>query len=132
MRLLLDTHVFLWYVGGDARVEPALRRAIANADSAYLSVASAWEMTITYQLEKLHLPEVPHPWIAVQRERHGIESLPVDEASVSHLAQLPLHHRDPFDRLLVCQALEYDLEIVTVDPVLSKYPAKIFRVGTRP
>ena len=125
MRLLLDTHIFLWYVGGDERVGSELRRAIENADAVYLSVGSVWEATIKYSLGKLSLPEPPYPWLALQRDRHGIESLPIDEASVAHLPKLEPHHRDPFDRILVCQAIEHGLQLVTADPVMSKYPAKI-------
>ena len=125
MRLLLDTHIFLWYVGGDQRVGGRLRQAIENADAVYLSVVSVWEATIKYSIGKLTLPEPPHPWLSMQREQHGIESLPIDEASVAHLPKLELHHRDPFDRILVCQSIEHGLQLVTVDPVMSKYPAKI-------
>jgi PIN domain nuclease of toxin-antitoxin system len=125
MRLLLDTHIFLWYVGGDQRVNADVRAAIENADTVYLSVVSVWEATIKYHLGKLPLPEPPHPWLSTQRELHGIESLPMDEPSVAHLSKLEAHHRDPFDRILVCQAIEHNLQIVTVDPVLSKYPVTI-------
>ncbi|HYK03259.1 MAG TPA: type II toxin-antitoxin system VapC family toxin [Thermoanaerobaculia bacterium] len=90
---MLDTHVFLWYVGGDPRVGSQIRAAIEDADLVYLSVVSIWEATIKYQLGKLHLPEPPHPWLSVQREQHGIESLPVDEATVAHLSELEPHHR---------------------------------------
>jgi PIN domain nuclease of toxin-antitoxin system len=125
MRLLLDTHIFLWYITGDERVSSHMRRAVEDSEAAYLSVVSLWEATIKYQLGKLPLPEEPHPWLAVQREQHGIEPLPLDEASVARLATLAPHHRDPFDRMLVCQALEHELTIVTVDSVLSKYPAAV-------
>jgi PIN domain nuclease of toxin-antitoxin system len=125
MRLLLDTHIFLWYVGGDPRVGGELRKAIEDADAVFLSVVSVWEATIKYRLGKLPLPEPPHPWLTVQRESHGIESLAIDEASVAHLSTLAPHHRDPFDRILVCQALEHELQIVTADTVLSRYPAKV-------
>jgi len=125
MKLLLDTHIFLWYITGDERVSPAVRRAVEDSEAAYLSVVSLWEATIKYQLGKLPLPEPPHPWLSVQRERHGIEVLPLNEASVARLGGLPLHHRDPFDRMLVCQALDQGLSIVTVDSILSKYPAKL-------
>jgi PIN domain nuclease of toxin-antitoxin system len=125
MRLLLDTHIFLWYVGGDQRVGGNLRQAIENADAVYLSVVSVWEATIKYSIGKLPLPEPPHPWLSVQREQHGIESLPIDEASVAHLPTLDPHHRDPFDRILVCQAIEHGLQLVTADPIMSKYPAEI-------
>jgi PIN domain nuclease of toxin-antitoxin system len=123
MRLLLDTHIFLWYITGDERVAPSMRQAIEDSDASYLSVVSLWEATIKYQLGKLPLPEEPHPWLSVQRELHGIEPLQLDEASVARLAD-PTHHRDPFDRMLVCQALEHELLIVTVDSVLSRYPAQ--------
>jgi PIN domain nuclease of toxin-antitoxin system len=89
-------------------------------------VVSLWEATIKYHLGKLELPEQPHPWLSVQRQLHGIASLPIDEASVAHLSMLDPHHRDPFDRILICQALQHKLQIVTVDPVLSRYPAKTY------
>jgi PIN domain nuclease of toxin-antitoxin system len=125
MRLLLDTHIFLWYVSGDRRVGANVRTVVENAEAVYLSVVSVWEATIKYYIGKLALPEPPHPWLSEQRERHGIESLPIDEKSVAHLSKLEPHHRDPFDRILICQAIEHGLQIVTVDPVLSRYPAKI-------
>src|SRR5437763_1393908 len=126
MRLLLDTHIFLWYITGDERLPTSFRQAIEDSQAAYLSVVSLWEATIKYQLGKLPLPETPHPWLSVQAEQHGIESVPLDQASVARLSSLALHHRDPFDRMLVCQALEHDLLIVTVDSVLSKNPAQLF------
>jgi PIN domain nuclease of toxin-antitoxin system len=125
MRLLLDTHVFLWYITGDRRIATFVRRAIEEADAVYLSVASVWEVTVKYHLGKLPLPEPPHPWVRNQREQHDFESLALDEASVAHLGSLHAHHRDPFDRILVCQAIEHDLHVVTVDPVFEKYPAKL-------
>jgi len=131
MRLLLDTHIFLWYIAGDTRVGARTRAAIEDAEGAYLSVVSVWETAIKYQIGKLSLPEPPHPWLSVQREQHGIESLPIDEASVAHLSKLELHHRDPFDRILVCQAIEHGLQIVTIDHVFSRYPAKVLRPDER-
>lgn len=125
MRLLLDTHIFLWYITGDQRVRPGVRELIEGATAVYLSVASLWEATIKYQLGKLPLPEPPHPWLSQQRQQHGIETLAVDEASIAHLSSLEAHHRDPFDRLLICQAIEHDPQLVTVDAPLSKYPVKL-------
>lgn len=125
MKLLLDTHVFLWFITADERVQPDLRAVIENADVVYLSAVSIWEATIKYQLGKLPLPEKPHPWLQIQRERHGFEALPVDEAAIAHLGDLEAHHRDPFDRLLICQAIDRGLQIVTVDGVFSKYPVKL-------
>ena len=125
MRLLLDTHIFLWYIVGDRRIRPVMRATIENADSVYVSVASIWEATTKYRLGKLALPEPPHPWLSTQREEHGFESLVIDEAIVAHLSSLELHHRDPFDRILICQAIEHDLQVVTVDPVMGNYPVKL-------
>jgi PIN domain nuclease of toxin-antitoxin system len=101
--------------------------AIENAEVVFLSVVSLWEATIKYQLGKLPLPEAPYPWLFNQSDQHGFASLPVDGRSVARLSTLHPHHRDPFDRMLVCQALEHELQIVTVDPVFSNYPVKQFR-----
>jgi PIN domain nuclease of toxin-antitoxin system len=125
MRLLLDTHIFLWYITGDERLPGHFRRAIEESDAAYVSVVSLWEATIKHHLGKLQLPDSPHPWLSDQREQHGIESLPLTEAAVARLGALHLHHRDPFDRMLVCQSLEHDLLIVTVDAAFANYPANL-------
>jgi len=77
---------------------------------------------IKHQLGKLPLPEQPGQYLPEQRRRHAISSLPVDEASVARLAGLPPLHRDPFDRLLVCQALEHGLTLITVDDAVRAYP----------
>jgi PIN domain nuclease of toxin-antitoxin system len=107
MRLLLDTHIFLWYISGDARLPDALRDSIRNPEhEVYLSVVSLWEAIIKYQLGKLPLPHPPEHYLPTQRARHQIVSLSLDEASVRQLAKLPSIHRDPFDRMLICQAMD--------------------------
>jgi len=125
MRLLLDTHIFLWFITGDERLSPHFRKSIEDADAAYLSVVSVWEVAIKYQLGKLPLPAPPNPWLLEQREHHGIESLSLSERAVSRLSELPEHHKDPFDRMLVCQAIEEQLMLVTVDPTVEKYPTRL-------
>ena len=126
MRLLLDTHIFLWYITGDKRLPEDKRESIRNSDNeVYLSVVSLWETIIKYQVGKLQLPQQPEVYLPIQRERHQIFSLSLDEASVSHLAQLPPIHRDPFDRMLVCQANVHGLRIVTVDDIIMQYPVQI-------
>lgn len=126
MRLLLDTHIFLWFISGDARLPTDWRERIRDPDSAvYLSVVSLWEALVKYRLGKLPLPHPPESYLPTQRARHQIASLSLDEASVCHLSSLPRAHRDPFDRMLVCQALEHGLSIVTVDPVFGAYSAPI-------
>src|SRR5919197_2969757 len=120
MRLLLDTHIFLWYISGDARLPEHLGDSIRNPDhDVYLSVVSLWEAIVKHQLGKLPLPQSPESYIPTQRARHQIASLSLYEASVRHLTQLPAIHRDPFDRLLICQAIEHGLTIVTVDRVFG-------------
>jgi PIN domain nuclease of toxin-antitoxin system len=126
MRLLLDTHIFLWFISGDARLPTEWRERIRDTDNAvYLSVVSLWEALVKYRLGKLPLPHPPESYLPTQRARHQIASLSLDEASVCHLSILPAAHRDPFDRMLVCQALEHGLSIVTVDPVFEAYPVPL-------
>jgi PIN domain nuclease of toxin-antitoxin system len=115
MKILLDTHIFLWLISGD-------RRLSTDSDNAvYLSVISVWESSIKYQLGKLPLPEPPEIYLPKQRDLHQIDSLAIDERSVIQLAKLLLLHRDPFDRMLVCQALENGLTIATVDGAVRTY-----------
>jgi len=126
MRLLLDTHVFLWYISGDPHLPAIFRDRIQEpANEAYLSVASVWEAVMKYSLGKLPLPGPPAEYLPRQRERHWIASLPIDEMALTHLAKLPLHHRDPFDRILIAQALQHDLTVATVDDAVRAYPAKL-------
>ncbi len=130
MKLLLDTHVFLWFISGDSRLSTSWTDAIRNQENeVYLSAVSCCEVIIKHALGKLPLPEPPATYIPIQRARHQIESCPLDEDSIRHLATLPLAHRDPFDRALACQALEHELVIVTVDKAFQEYPAPIFDSG---
>ena len=123
MRLLLDTHIFLWFVVGDSKLPARMREAITNPENeVFLSVVSLWEIIIKYALGHLPLPEPPEIYIPTQRKFFSIESLPVDEGSVFQVARLPLLHRDPFDRLLIGQAIEHDLKLVTVDTAIRTYP----------
>ena len=122
MKLLLDTHIFLWFISGDSRLSTGVRDAVRNSDNeVYLSVISVWEATIKYQLGKLPLPESPETYLPKQRDLHQIFSLSLNESSVAQLAQLPLLHRDPFDRMLIRQALQNDLTIATVDAAIRAY-----------
>src|SRR3954468_13413938 len=123
MRLLLDTHVFLWYITADAKLPATFRAAITDpANEVFLSVASVWEAVIKYDLGKLPLPAPPAAYLPQQRDAHGIAALPIDEGAMTHLARLPALHRDPFDRMLVAQALQHGLTVATVDPDVAAYP----------
>lgn len=126
MRLLLDTHVFLWYLSANPRIPDRARAAVQDpTNDVFLSAASVWEAVIKYYLGKLSLPAPAEQYLLRGRERHGISTLPVDEGAMVHLVSLPPLHRDPFDRMIVAQALQFGMTIVTVDPVVSSYPASI-------
>ncbi|HEV3263297.1 MAG TPA: type II toxin-antitoxin system VapC family toxin [Gemmataceae bacterium] len=104
----------------------AFRDAIRDpANEVYLSVASVWEAVIKYALGKLPLPEAPAEYLPRQREVHRITTLPVEEGALMHLASLPLLHRDPFDRILIAQALQHGLRLVTVDDAVRAYPVPV-------
>ncbi len=123
MKIILDTHIFLWFITNNKRLADKYYDAISNQDNEiYLSVVSVWEATIKYQLGKLPLPEFPEIYLPQQRERHLISSLSITETTITQLAKLPPLHNDPFDRLLLCQSLEHDLIIITEDKAILSYP----------
>ncbi len=125
MRLLLDTHAFLWWVADDRRLSRKARAAIASRDSAcFLSMASVWEMAIKVGLDRLELPSSVDRFVSEQMAANAFEPLPIDLGHAGDVARLPFHHRDPFDRLLVAQALGEGLTIVSADPVFAKYGVK--------
>jgi PIN domain nuclease of toxin-antitoxin system len=122
MKLLLDTHIFLWFIAKDSRLPILFRDAIREPNNeVFLSVASLWEIVIKYNLGKFPLPQSPEIYIPHERQKHQIKSLLISESSLKYLASLPNLHRDPFDRLLVSQALSRNLMIVTVDTDIMKY-----------
>lgn len=99
--------------------------SIRNPDNAvFLSVVSIWETIIKFQLGKIPLPQPPDIYLPLQRKRHFISSLILDENSIRHLSKLPSIHRDPFDRILICQAMEHGLTIVTVDDAIKSYAVR--------
>ena len=123
MRLLLDTHVFLWYITDDPKLPVSFAGAIRNlTNEVYLSVASIWEAVIKHGLGKLPLPSPADRQLIQQRTIHGINPLPIDEGAMAYLANLPVLRRDPFDRIIVAQALQFELTIATVDSQIAAYP----------
>ena len=122
-RFLLDTHIFLWYITADSRLPASFQAAIQDSSNdVYLSAVSVWEAVIKHNLGKLSLPRPPAEYLPQQRAAHGIAALPVDEAAMCHLAGLAAFHRDPFDRLLIAQAMQHELTLITVDAEIAAYP----------
>jgi PIN domain nuclease of toxin-antitoxin system len=128
MRLLLDTHAWLWLLGGDARLPSKLRTELQGGEhTVFLSVVSCWEVAIKVGLGKLQLP-VPVDTL-LQEVSSAFEILNVRVEHVQRLTTLPRHHGDPFDRMLVAQAIAEDLTIVTADAAFHQYAAGIFWSG---
>ncbi len=125
MRILLDTHLYLWWLADSPRLSETARERIRTADAVYVSSASLWEMAIKINLGKLqaNLTEV-----AEQIHASGFEELPVLAAHAVQLLSLPNLHRDPFDRLLVAQALSEPLHLLTADQVLAGYSPLVVMV----
>lgn len=125
MRLLLDTCSFLWLAGGTPLSEAALTVVRNPANDLYLSSVSVWEISTKYQSGRLLLPESPDRLIPVERRLRGIDELAFDEESALQVLRLPPLHRDPFDRMLISQAIAGSLAIVTPDPLITQYPVRV-------
>lgn len=125
-RVLLDTHAFLWWIGGDARLSPAARKAIAASGAELvLSVVSAWEIAIKTALGRFSIAEDLEGFITEALEANRVVPLPVSMNHALYVSHLPNHHRDPFDRLLVAQSILENLPIVTGDRALAKYDIEV-------
>jgi PIN domain nuclease of toxin-antitoxin system len=126
VRLLLDTCTFLWLVSEPSRLSSTAANALVDPDNdALLSAVSAWEIAIKHELGKLALDRPPERYVPEERARHGVQALALDEESTLHAHRLPPVHRDPFDRMLVCQAISGGLTIVTPDQRIARYPARV-------
>lgn len=125
MNFLLDTCTFLWIITDAPELSKDAREQFTNPDNeVYLSSVSAWEIALKYSLNKLPLPEPPERFIPHQRENHGVEALSLNEESALHLHRLPDIHTDPFDRMLICQALIHGLILLTPDDKITRYPVR--------
>jgi len=128
MKLLLDTHIFIWWADQPEKLSTAALSALEDeANELLLSVASVWEMQIKIQLGKLKLSLPLKELIKSQQETNELTLLPVALTHVLALDALPLHHKDPFDRLLIAQSTEEDLTLVSADSQFSAYPAKLLQ-----
>lgn len=121
MKILLDTHALLWFAADDARLSRKAATTLEHdASELYISVASVWEMAIKASVGRLELPDSVDNYVAAKLDE-GYRLLPIERADASGVERLPWHHRDPFDRVLVSQALSRELPIVTRDRVFKKY-----------
>ena len=125
MRVLLDTHTFLWWVDDSPRLSDSARDIIADERTQPIfSVVSGWEILIKVGVGKLEIPDPPEAFLAEQLSHNDVEVLPIYLRHALRVPSLPDHHRDPFDRLLIAQALAEDVAIVTIDPSIAEYPVE--------
>lgn len=126
MRLLIDTCTFLWIASGSPRLsDTAAATFLDRGNERYLSAASAWEIAIKHAAGRLSLPERPDVFVPRIREASGIAALAIDEESALHAGRLPGLHWDPFDRMLVAQAIVHGMTILTPDPKIEQYAARV-------
>ena len=126
MRVLLDTHSFLWFLAGDSRLSPHARQIMTDFENdLVLSVASLWEIAIKTSLGKLALAAPYDELFPQQLQQHEIHVLQIQLSHLCTLTSLPFHHRDPFDRLIIAQGATEDLPIMSVDSVFSSYPVHV-------
>ena len=124
MRVLIDTHVFLWGLADEARLSQDVRKLLPVAD-VWISVASIWEIITKVQVGKLTLPSPAGPFLTAKLVSNGVSVLPITLDHVLRIESLELHHRDPFDRVLIAQSIEEKLPLVTADPHFERYPVEV-------
>jgi PIN domain nuclease of toxin-antitoxin system len=119
--MLIDTHTLLWFLDDDSRLASSIKQQIENAETVLVSIASIWEIAIKMNIGKLTLKT---PFVSIQQNLNtlGIDVTPVTFADTETYLSLPLHHRDPFDRILVAQAINRNLVLVSRDALLDPYP----------
>lgn len=126
MKVLLDTHAFLWWITDDPQLSARAREIISDGkNELFLSAASGWEIAIKTKLKRLKLPGKVERFIGEQLALNAIESLPVQMSHALHVYAIPDHHRDPFDRLLAAQVKLENLHFLTADRQMSKYGIKV-------
>jgi PIN domain nuclease of toxin-antitoxin system len=125
VRLLLDTQILLWSMSGDPKLNASARSLIANAAQTFVSSATIWEIAIKWKLGKIEFsPEI----VAETLDAAGLEELHVTNRHAVATASLPLHHRDPFDRLLVAQAMVEGMRFLTSNPQLAAYSELVITI----
>ena len=125
MRVLLDTCTFLWMIEDPKRLSQRAREVLIDPGTdVFLSVVSVWEMILKHSIGRLPLVEPAAAFIQAQRIAHGLESLPLDEESALHLSRLPAMHKDPFDRMLICQSIVHGVALATPDHLVTQYSVR--------
>jgi PIN domain nuclease of toxin-antitoxin system len=126
MRYLLDTHTFLWWNMDDAQLSPLAKETIADGDNEiFLSAATAWEIAIKTARGRLELPEDPTRYVSSRMNLHGFQALPVQIHHAVQVYKLPMHHADPFDRLLITQSQIESMPLISVDAEIRKYEVEV-------
>jgi PIN domain nuclease of toxin-antitoxin system len=122
MRYLLDTHTFLWMAANPANLSPTVRKITREKDNVlYLSAASGWEIALLQQLNRVELPDKPQRFIPEAMQRLSVRPLPIGFTTAISAAMLPLIHRDPFDRIIVAEAMKEKMTVLTKDKKIAKY-----------
>jgi PIN domain nuclease of toxin-antitoxin system len=124
MKVLIDTHVLVWGIQDPAKVSSRVRTLLPVAD-VWISVASLWEIIAKVQIGKLVLPTPVGDYLAEKLKMNGVSVLALNFDHVRRLEEIPLHHRDPFDRILIAQSMEEKLPLVSADPHFEKYPIQL-------
>jgi PIN domain nuclease of toxin-antitoxin system len=126
MKLLIDTCTFLWIASESPRLSRTAAAAFLDLDNErYLSASSAWEIAIKYSIGRLPLPEKPDIFVPRVRSASGIAALEIDEESALYAGRLPGLHADPFDRMLIAQAVVHGMTILTPDPAIEQYAVRV-------
>lgn len=128
MKLLLDTQCWLWMQAAPERLSESTRASLLDMDNELLlSSASSWEIAIKHSLGKLPLPEPPDTYVPSRMELSGVTGLPVEHAHALRVSTLPMHHRDPFDRLIIAQAQTEGVPVLTADDAFDAYDVQRWR-----
>jgi len=124
MKVLLDTNTFLWGLSSPEKLSLTARNAITSSER-FLSVASIWEALIKARIGKLALPRPAGDYLTSKMSANGVSVLPIKLEHVLQIERLQLHHRDPFDRMLIAQCVEEGWPVITSDPAFKKYPVRV-------
>jgi len=125
MKALLDTHTFLWAISEQEKLSQRAQQIYTGSHDLLLSVASLWEALIKVKAGKLPLPRPTGPYLIGELRKNRIEVLPIKLGHVLRTETIPVHHRDPFDRILIAQSLEENLPLVTSDPLFKRYGVQV-------